>query len=57
MEEDWDSPTGYSPVDPSTVQNTAPAFENQRSRGRGFWKDEGIRGSNIIVNSHVLVNL
>ena len=46
MEEDWDSPTGYSPVDPSTVQNTAPAFENQRSRGRGFWKDEGIRGSN-----------
>ena len=55
MEEDWDSPTGYSPIDPSTAQhnqwnpagqnsqwNSAP-IENhrspQRSRGRGFWKD------------------
>lgn len=43
MEEDWDSPTGYSPIDTSTTQNTARetfTIENQtsqqRSRGRGF---------------------
>ena len=48
MEEDWDSPTGFSPVDSSAAQsqNTQSQwdpFENhrspQRSRGRGFWKE------------------
>ena len=42
MEEDWDSPTGYSPIDPSAVQNTEwkpPPIDSQRSRGRGFWKE------------------
>lgn len=42
MEEDWDSPTGYSPIDTSTAQNTQwtppPTVDNQRSRGRGFWR-------------------
>ena len=44
MEEDWDSPTGYSPIDPTTSQNAAwkppvsTALDNQMSRGRGFWK-------------------
>lgn len=42
MEEDWDSPTGYSPIDPTISQNAAwkppVAVDNQMSRDRGFWK-------------------